>query len=329
MKASLSGFAAAAGLALVAACTPSWTGMGNPEPTPSTVATRPTALSTLSIFRTASGARIGFDELVARLSQSDVLVFGEQHDDPETHFAEFALLEALGRAKASVTLSLEMFERDVQQPLTRYVQGELRESEFLSQSRPWDRYATDYRPMVQLARARGWVVIAANAPRLTASAVSRQGLRVLDTIPGRQYVAAQLECAHDAYFDRFAEEMTGHAAGGGPPTASDTAQMRQMTERFYEAQCIKDETMAESITRTLAASSPFGPGSKELVFHVTGSFHSDYRQGTVQRVLRRAPRLVVGVVTAIPVDDPATAMLGDNSTRADFVIFTRKPPAGK
>ena len=114
---------------------------------------------------------------------ADVVFVGEQHDDPETHFAEFALLEGIGRQRHRVVLSLEMFERDVQPMLDDYLAGRMSEADFLAKSRPWDRYATDYRALVMLARARGWPVIASNVPRPIASAVSRKGLAALDTLP--------------------------------------------------------------------------------------------------------------------------------------------------
>jgi len=113
--------------------------------------------------------------------------------------------------------------------------------------------------------------------------------------------------------------MTGHSAGGGPPTAADTAQTTAMTDRFYEAQCVKDETMAESIVRAFERL-----GGNAIVVHFNGAFHSDYRQGTVMRVARRLPELRRIVITAVPMDSPASEPIGDNARRADYVIFTRK-----
>ncbi|HEY6220160.1 MAG TPA: ChaN family lipoprotein [Gemmatimonadaceae bacterium] len=310
-------------LALAAGCTPGWTGTSGPEPAPArTSPPRPDPAS-IRVYRSATHERVSLDELAAAATRFDVLVFGEQHDDPETHFAEFALLQGIGGRRSGVALSMEMFERDVQPALSSYLRGETSETEFLAQSRPWERYATDYRPMVQLARARGWPVIAANVPRPIASAVSRKGLSAIDTLSAtsRAWAAKEFVCAHDGYYDRFAEEMKGHSAGGGPPTAADVAQMAAMTDKFYEAQCVKDETMAESIARLFLNR----PESRPFAFHVTGAFHSDYRQGTVQRLVRREPNVRVLVVTAVPVDDPASATMASLDTRADYVIFTKKP----
>jgi uncharacterized iron-regulated protein len=315
----LARIAATAGL--VAGCTTGWTG-ASPA-----VAPRPaTSQSAFRIVQAASGERISFADLYERAATADIVFFGEQHDDPETHFAEFALLEGIGRRRNHVVVSLEMFERDVQPMLDDYLAGRMSEADFLATSRPWPAYATDYRPLIMLARARGWPVIAANVPRPIASAVSRKGLAALDTLSpaSRSWAAREFSCPHDAYYTRFAAEMTGHSAGGGPPTATDSVQMAAMTDRFYEAQCVKDETMGESIARALARA-----GSDGIVVHFNGAFHTDFRQGTAARALRRATGARVVVITAVPSSDPLTAPMGDALVRADYVIFTKKNGAAE
>jgi uncharacterized iron-regulated protein len=297
-------------------CTSGWTGSQlSPTPMPAS------ARSTLRVVQSSSRAQVSFDDLVATASMADIVFVGEQHDDPETHFAEFVLLEGIGRQRRRVVLSLEMFERDVQPMLDDYLAGRMTEADFLAKSRPWERYATDYRALVMLARARGWPVVASNVPRPIASAVSRNGLAALDTLPAtsRAWAARDISCPHDAYYARFADEMKGHSAGGGPPTATDPAQMLAMTDRFYEAQCVKDETMGESIAQALVRG-----GEDAIVVHFDGAFHSDYRQGTVARTMRRVPNLRSLVITAVPTPDPSSAPIGDNAMRADYVIFTRK-----
>jgi uncharacterized iron-regulated protein len=196
------------------------------------------------------------------------------------------------------------------------------EGEFLSRSRPWERYATDYRAMVQLARARGWPVVAANVPRPLAGTVSRQGLSALDTLPAatRALAARDIACPRDAYFARFAEQMRGHGTAGAHAPA-DTAGLGAMTQRFYEAQCLKDETMAESIAGALARA-PRGT----VVVHYDGAFHSDYGQGTVERGRRRLPNASSLVVSAVPVADPALVEPAPFAGRGDYLVFTRRPP---
>lgn len=272
---------------------------------------------------TSSGRDVSFDAMMRRVARADVVFFGEQHDDPATHRAELAVLAALGNGGRPVVLSLEMFERDVQGILDDYLAGRITEGDFLARSRPWERYTTDYRALVELARARGWPVVASNVPRRIASAVSRKGLAVLDTMATseRAFAAREHACPRDTYYERFAETMKGHSAGGGPPTAADSAAMLAMTDRFYEAQCVKDEAMAESIVTARARH----PGA--VILHVDGAFHSDFGLGTAARVTRRDPGARTVVLTAIPVDDPAKASPAEHAGRGAFVIVTRKPPA--
>lgn len=247
--------------------------------------------------------------------------FGEQHDDPETHFAEFALLDALGRRGAKVIVSLEMFERDVQPMLDDYLTGRMTEADFLAKSRPWPNYTPDYRPLVLLARARGWPVIASNVPRPIANAVSRKGLAALDTLPpeSRAWVAQDIQCARDAYYELFAEQMKGH--GGAPGSATDSASTRAMTDRYFEAQCVKDETMAESIVAARARSA-----TNTIVVHFNGAFHSDYSYGTASRVLRRAPSTGHLVISAIPVAGPTADPPTGAELRGHYMILTARPP---
>lgn len=272
-----------------------------------------------------------FESLLAELAKVDIAFVGEQHDDPATHRIERAILEGLARRRANVIVSLEMFERDTQSSLDDYLAGRLSEEEFLKTSRPWPRYATDYRPLVEFARAHNWKVIASNVPRRIASQVSKQGLDAARSglEPDRNLVAAELSCPMDDYFKRFAEVMSkGHPGSDQKQTdKKQEEEQRAMIERFYQAQCVKDETMAESIAHVFGqqANGQSGP----LVVHFNGAFHSDYRQGTASRVVRRLPKSKVKVISVVPVENLDAINVDEYRKRGDYIIFTLKPPAPK
>lgn len=257
-----------------------------------------------------------------RLAHADVLFFGEQHDDSETHRAEYETLASIASLGRPVILSLEMFERDVQPALDDYLAGKTTEAEFLGRARPWPSYATAYRPLVELARAHHWPVIAANVPRPLASAVGRKGLVALDSLSATQRLTAARDnvCLIDDYHARFMDEMHAHSTGSGGAAEAGDSLPTAMAERFYVAQCVKDETMAESIVRAKQAAS-----RDAIVVHFTGAFHSDYSQGTVERVKRRAPSWNLVVISAVPVPDPSVAPIAPETGIADFVIFTKQP----
>jgi len=262
---------------------------------------------------------IDFEQLAARAATSDVVFFGEEHDSFDTHRLELALLAGVRRRRPQATVAMEMFERDAATPLAEYLAGTRSEEEFLENSRPWPRYQEHYRPLVEFAKAHGWPVVASNAPRHLATLVSREGLAGLDTLDAseRSLIAAELSCEPKGeYYDRFAAEMATIPSHGTADTtaAGKAAQL----VRIYQAQCLKDETMAESVARA------WTPGG--LVIHFNGSFHTDRRLGTAERLARRlsdAKRLVVAAIPVPDLDriDPSK----DDRKRADLLLYVLAP----
>jgi len=269
------------------------------------------------VFDTARGAFSDFEVMAADIAPADVVFVGEQHDDPNTHRLELAVLEALARRDRRVIVSLEMFERDVQEPLDHFLMGHTEEAEFLKVSRPWPRYATDYKPLVDFAIARDWPVIAANVPRPIASEVSKGGLEVLHGKSGddRRLFAADLVCpTDDDYFDRFVKAMGDHPTPG--QSAEDAT---NMAERYYFSQCVKDETMAESIAQAFAVVTEPRP----VIVHFNGAFHSDYGLGTAARVKRRLPNARVVVISVQPVKDlDVLAPTEEDRRIGEYVVYT-------
>jgi uncharacterized iron-regulated protein len=268
------------------------------------------------VYDTAKGAFTDFESMMASLVWSDVVLVGEQHDDPNTHRLELAILEGLARRNRSVILSMEMFERDVQEPFDHFQMGHLAEDEFLKASRPWPNYATDYKPLVDFALARNWPIVAANVPRPIAAEVAKGGLDVLASKSGddKRLFARDLSCATtDPYFTRFVDAIGGHSTAGSADAAQSNA-------RYFQAQCIKDETMAESIAQALTAANGT---NKAMVVHYNGAFHTDYGQGTTERVRRRLPNRRVVVLSIFPVDSlDKLAPDADTKTLAEFVVYT-------
>ena len=271
------------------------------------------------VFDSDRRAFTDFESMLAELSYADVVLVGEQHDDPNTHRLELAILDGLARRRGNIILSLEMFERDVQRVLDDYLADRITEDEFLKASRPWPRYRTDYRPLVEFAKRRNWTVVAANVPRPLASAVSKAGLAHLESVAAeeRANVALDLRCPFDDYFDRFDETMNAHPMPGAEQQPA--GQKRQMTERFYFAQCVKDETMAESI----AAAFRNAAQPRPLVVHFNGAFHSDYGWGTAARVERRLRRKKLAVVSMLPVTDlDRVAPSKDDRRLGRYLVYT-------
>ncbi len=260
-----------------------------------------------------------FEGMLADLTRADVVFVGEQHDDANTHRLELAILEGLMRRRVPLVIAMEMFERDVQPVLDRYLAGAITEDEFLKASRPWPRYATDYRPIIEFARTHHVPVVASDVPRHIATDVSRSGLAVVDGLGADRPVAArELQCpATGEYYQRFLEAMGGHPPSGNPQAAD----IQQKNDRFYFAQCLKDETMAESIADAFQSNAP----RRATVVHINGAFHSDYAEGTAAAARRRMPGRRIAVVSVLPVEDLDHERPDDDDLKlGDYLLYTLK-----
>src|SRR5688572_11275128 len=248
------------------------------------------------------GRRVTVQEIVEALGAADVLLVGETHNDPVAHRLEAELLrradERFGRAESatlrrprasarpnlssarrSVALSLEMFERDVQLVLEENLGGLISERHFLSASRPWKNYQTDYRPLVEYARARKLPVIAANAPARYVSRVSASGpdsLASLSAAAKGLLPPLPFPPASREYEAKFARFMSGDApAAAAPSPAQPSAQTPHSphaahggASHLLAAQTLRDASMGYSITEFLKQQ------PEALVVHVNGKFHS-------------------------------------------------------
>ena len=230
-----------------------------------------------AIFDTATGLTVSINELADALAEFDVVFIGEQHTNKVGHRLEIETTEALFERRGKLILSLEMFERDVQESMNAYLAGEIDEEEFRSVSRPWPNYEYGYRPGIELAKREGLQVLAANIPRPLASRVVREGLT---NVLAADHAPRIVMTPAGEYRDRFNAIMGGHG---------DT--LGSHADNVFAAQCIKDATMAESISDALSSA----PGT--LVVHWCGKFHSDAHLGTVERLAVRRPELSIAVIT--------------------------------
>lgn len=265
------------------------------------------------IVRTTDGAAVSVVVVADDLAAADVVALGELHQTPAVHETHLAIVKALHARRPQMVVAMEMFERDAQAPLREYLAGKIDEDDFLAASRPWPDYKRDYRPVIEFARKNGIPVLAANAPRKLASKVAREGAAA---VKGDPLVARDTTAPEDAYFTEFVKAMDGH-----PGVTKD------FLGRMYAAQCIKDDTMAESITDYLAGQRVDEP--KPLIVLICGRMHSDHGRGTVQRIKNRRPDLDCRVLSAESVKDPSSDPFTSPKDVGSYVVVTaevERPP---
>lgn len=276
----------------------------------------------VKVFDTARGRQIGLADLTVPMRDADVVFIGEQHDDSVTHLLEEVLVKNLLAADPQRDLSLEMFERDVQPLLDQWLTGRITEAEFLAGSRPWTNYRRDYRLTVQTARDAGRHILAANVPRVLAGRVARSGEVALQNFSEveKSWSVDRLHAPRDRYWRLFRESMKEMAKSG------KHGSMKEMIWQIYQAQCLKDDTMARAMAQHIS------DNPERRIIHLNGRFHSDYHLGTVSRLKKQHPQKKMLVISIAPREaGDSWRLTSEDAGRGDFVIYCprRKSLSGK
>lgn len=255
----------------------------------------------------SNGNAVATEQFVARADRSTSVCVGEQHDDAGHHRVQAAIFELLlerGAARGTnVALGMEMFRRHMQPALNAFHAGEI-DAKRLAEVTDWDEdWGFDfamYQPLLETARKHGARIIGLNAPRDLTRAVARRGLDALPEPVRDSLPALDLnDTEHRKFFWAIMGfEDGGHGHGGMNP------------ERFYTAQVIWDETMAESVSSWLA-----DPEPRQMMV-VAGNGHC-HRSAVPSRVARRHAGEALSVLLRSQPDEiPAHA-------QSDFVIEVR------
>ncbi|MEM9194462.1 MAG: ChaN family lipoprotein [Myxococcota bacterium] len=231
---------------------------------------------------------MSFRELVDALLDVRVIYVGESHGHPPDHDLQGRIAAALYERSPSLGVGLEMIQTPFQPVADAWVRGELSEEEFLQQTEWEERWGGDfasYRRPVVLCRDQGLPLVALNAPKEITRTVGREGLDGLSDEQRTALPELDLEVApHRA--------MIMEALGGHPGMDGEVENPR--LERFYVAQVIWDETMAESVARVMNRED-----APERMVVLAGGMHVRRGLGIPMRAARRGAE---PFVTILPVD---------------------------
>jgi uncharacterized iron-regulated protein len=258
------------------------------------------------IIETNTGKEISFASLMAELAHVRVIYVGETHTSVEDHRVQLQVMKGLYAQNPSLTLALEMLPREAQPLLDQYAKGLITEEEFLREVK-WDEVwgypFRLYGGLLTWARDNHIRIIGLNAPREIVSKIAQSGLTAL-SISERNRVAEDFhenDPAHQEYIRRqYREHLKGSI------TDFNT---------FLEAQLAWEETMAETLARTLASGAP-----EERIIVLIGKGHINDQVGVPKLTYERVND-AYRAIAPIPLDYPGrTADPGI----ADFVWITDK-----
>jgi len=227
------------------------------------------------ILKLPEGEKRSFSQLLGELNDPRVIFVGESHDQIEHHRIQVSLLQEFVTQGKEIAIGMEMFEKSSQSILDRWSQGLMAEDEFLKETK-WDlTWRTDYhlyRGILEEAKKHRLKLIGLNVQRDLVRKVAEQGIESLAAEDRAQLPEMDLsDQTHRAYVRSVYRD---HQEG-----------LAKDFERFYQAQCLWDEGMAEVLSEFLRR-----PENREkVVFVFAGNGHVIFDFGIPKRFFRRTP----------------------------------------
>lgn len=256
------------------------------------------------VIYTSNGKKTTFDKLEDAAEGKELILFGEFHDNPISHWLQLELTKELFEENgANLQLGFEMFEQDQQELLSQYLLGNLTTKQFKDTVRLWPNYETDYAPIIEFAKTNKLFCVASNVQRKYASLMFKKGRKALDTLSAAiKTQMAPIDFVVDTSLSQYREvfSMGGHMGVN-------------MGMNMLESQAFKDATMAQFILSN--------PGRKAgtVHLHFNGAFHSDFHQGILWYVQQKEPNIRVLTISTVTQDD-VRKMDKEHLGRADFII---------
>lgn len=247
-----------------------------------------------------AGKKVSFAKMEKAILSKKYVFFGEQHNDPIAHWLQFQILQSLfEKHESNLVAGSEMFERDNQLVINRYLNHLIDEKKFQDSCRLWTNFETDYKHMLDFAKQNHIPWIATNIPRKFASQVFKKGILSLDTLSNEQKQwICPLPFPLDTTLSQYAALSDGEM---------------HMGPNFVRAQAIKDATMAFSIKENLH--------SKSVFYHLNGAYHSDFHQGILWYLQQYNGAKLDEMITISTVSQlDISALDEENKGKADFII---------
>ena len=257
------------------------------------------------VLYNAKGKKVSYEKMLKNLQKQDVVLIGELHNNPISHWLELEITQALSE-KRQLVLGAEMFERDNQAALTNYLQGKITAKGLDSSARLWKNYKTDYAPLVNFAKEKNLPFIATNVPRKYASQVSRGGFESLVNLTSEEKAwIAPMPIAYDANLPGYQKMLTMMGEHTSP--------------NMPKAQALKDATMAHFVF------SNWNPGA--LFIHYNGSYHSEYYEGISWYLKRSKADIKIATIATVSQKE-IDSLLPEHLLKADYIICVEEDMTG-
>lgn len=249
------------------------------------------------------GKETSYQKLLKEASEADIVLFGEEHDNPIAHWLELKLAQDLyTKTSGQILLGAEMLETDDQLPLDEYLSGKVDFKNVRNALNLWPNFNTDYKPLTDFAFEKHIPFYATNVPRRYAAFVARKGLDSLRDF-SEEALKLMPPLPIEVDLDLPGYKMLKEMSSGPHATLPYMA----------EAQAIKDATMAWVILKRR---------EKEKVFlHLNGAYHSNNYEGIYWYLKQQDSKLKIVTISSVYQDD-IESLSDENRGLADFILLT-------
>jgi len=243
------------------------------------------------------GKKTTYKKLLKEAGLTQVLLFGEYHNNAISHWLELEITKDLAESKKLV-LGAEMLEADNQKQLNQYLKGEIDQKKLDSVARLWKNYPNDYKPLVDFAKEKNFPFVATNIPRRYASMVSKNGFEALEKLTDEEktWIAPQ-PIPYDASLPGYVQMMKMMGDHTSP--------------NMPKAQASKDATMAYFINKNLEENTVF--------IHYNGTYHSDNFEGISWYLKTYHPEIKIVTISTVEQSD-LSKLEEENYNKADFIL---------
>lgn len=274
--------------------------------------------SNYRIYSVKQGKEVTLNAVVEDMKDYDLLFFGEEHNDSVTHFLEAKMLHLLyDKFGGKTTLSMEMFERDVQTVMEEYLSDNIREKHFTKDARVWSNYR-DYKPMVEFAKEKKLHVICANAAARYSNLAGRKGQAALEALPKeskKNFAPLPYKIAEGDYYNKLME-MSGHTVSKADSAKAKAPAMPMGGFDLIMAQSLWDATMAYSIC------SYYKKHKDHKILQVNGRFHSDEGFAVAAQLKNYNKRIKHLIISTGSDDNFPNIKWDDYKKNGDYIIIT-------
>ena len=248
-----------------------------------------------------SGKDVKYEKMLKEAADADIVLFGESHDDPISHWLQLELTKDLYNLKKDrLILGAEMFESDNQVILDEYLDSLISMTNFESNVRLWPNYKTDYKPLVEFAKKNKLKFVASNIPRRYASLVNSKGFEGLYELSAEaKAFLPPLPVKYDPELNCYKSMMEMEGMGS------------HVTPNFPKAQAIKDATMAHFMLKNWSKG--------KLLIHFHGSYHSENYESIYWFLKQEKPDLKIVTIHTVS-QDKISELTKENKGKADFTI---------